>query len=134
MLLLFNRLLKLPRMLSLATKNSPKPFSGIAAAGHFFYCFSLFLLSQSSFLIGTVKRFTTIILMHLIYIYIYIYIYISWRISFPQYFRYQLFVIQVMLVVTCLGYICLKLNSNDMNCTIVSGYRWKICTNNLILK
>lgn len=51
----FYRLLKRLRMLSSVTKNSHKPFSGIAAAGHFFYCFYLCLLFQSSFLIGIVK-------------------------------------------------------------------------------
>lgn len=51
----FYRLLKPLRMLSSVTKNSHKPFSGIAAAGHFFYCFYLCLLFQSSFLIGIVK-------------------------------------------------------------------------------
>lgn len=55
--LFFHRLLKLLIMLSLVTKNSHKPFSEIAAAEHFFYCFYLCLLFRSSFLIGIVKLF-----------------------------------------------------------------------------
>lgn len=53
----FYRLLKLLRMLSLVTKNSHKPFSGIAAAGLFFYCFCLCLLFPSFSLIGIVEWF-----------------------------------------------------------------------------